>query len=309
MNERNLTITQADGHVSRVHIFQTEQPVKGSVLVLHGMAEHHERYLGFAAALNDAGLDVWLYDHRGHGKHTAIENLGFLAEQNGHRKLIDDAHTILETLRHENRSSQIFLFGHSMGSLVGRCLLQEDDQLTGAILCGTTRPAPIITKAGVLLCRLICALKGVHHRSPFLNGVLFGNALYKKVNTRTDFDWLTRDDVIVDQYIADPYCGFLCTAGFYRDLVQTTNIAGDPSHMLHVRKDLPMAFIAGAEDPVGGCGKEVQELADWHRAQGYQDIECTLYPTDRHEILNEFDREQVTQDIISWLLTHTHSLS
>ena len=301
---KQFSIPQTDGHVSSIHAHLSEQTPKATVLVLHGMAEHHERYLGFATALNEAGLDVWLYDHRGHGKNTPMEDLGFLAEKDGHRKLIEDAKQVFDTLRQESRTPQIFLFGHSMGSLVGRCLLQEEDGFTGAILCGSTRPASLVTKAGVLLCRLVCAVNGARHRSPFLNGVLFGSSLYKKVNTRTDFDWLTKDEAIVDAYIADPYCGFLCTAGFYRDLVQTTNQAGDPSCMSKVRKDLPMAFIAGALDPVGGCGKEILELADWHKNQGYKDISCTLYPEDRHEILNEFDKDQVIQDVINWIQTH-----
>lgn len=302
MTEKILLVPQADGHTTKLYGFLSDTTSIASVLVLHGMAEHHERYLPFAAALNDAGIDVWLYDHRGHGKDTPQQDLGYLAPTCGYQKLIDDAQQVLDFLREEGRTPKLFLFGHSMGSLVARCLLQQDDKMTGAIICGTTWPDALTTKAGLGLSSLIVRIKGARHRSKLMDRILFKNTQYTRLSTRTDFDWLTRRESIVDDYIADPYCGFLCTASFYHDLIKLTHIAGDKERMQQTRRDLPICLVAGAKDPVGGYGKQVQVLEMFYRIRKYADIQCKLYPEDRHEILNELDRDDVIRDLIQWIL-------
>jgi alpha-beta hydrolase superfamily lysophospholipase len=32
-----------------------------------------------------------------------------------------------------------------------------------------------------------------------------------------------------------------------------------------------------------------------------KDVECRLYPQDRHEVLNELDKEQVYADVLDWM--------
>lgn len=304
MKNESFAVQQNDGHITRVFSCLCEADPKGSLLILHGMAEHHERYLEFAHFLNQSGIDVYLYDHRGHGKDTKLEDLGYLAASKGYQKLIDDALAVAAAVREHKRSEAFFIFGHSMGSLVTRCLLQQDDQFTGAVICGTTHPDRITSSAGLTLSRIICSFKGVKHRSTFMNHLLFENKQYLKVCTRTVMDWLTRDNTCVGAYIHDPYCGFLCTASFYHDLIKLTALAGKSSHMLHTRKDLPLYFVAGDQDPVGGYGKQVQSLVRFYEKHGYSDINCKLYPEDRHEILNELDKATVSQDILDWIQKH-----
>ena len=38
-----------------------------------------------------------------------------------------------------------------------------------------------------------------------------------------------------------------------------------------------------------------------YKKKGINDVSMKLYPDDRHEILNELDREQVYSDILRWL--------
>ena len=63
-----------------------------------------------------------------------------------------------------------------------------------------------------------------------------------------------------------------------------------------IPKNLPILFAAGSEDPVGNFGK--------YRAAGIRDVSLQLYTGDRHEILNESDREQVYDDLFEWLAGH-----
>ena len=64
---------------------------------------------------------------------------------------------------------------------------------------------------------------------------------------------------------------------------------------------LPIFFVAGKEDPVGNYGKGVDNVYCKYVAAGYEDVKIKLYEGDRHEILNELDRDVVFDDILTWL--------
>jgi alpha-beta hydrolase superfamily lysophospholipase len=52
--------------------------------------------------------------------------------------------------------------------------------------------------------------------------------------------------------------------------------------------------------PVGNMGKGVVEMRDLYENSGIKDITLRLYEGDRHEILNETDRDVVYADIAEW---------
>ena len=74
------------------------------------------------------------------------------------------------------------------------------------------------------------------------------------------------------------------------------------SYLEQMPKTVPILFAAGAEDPVGNYGKGVEKVRDAFLELGMQDVECILYPEDRHEIFNELDREKVYEDVGGWIL-------
>lgn len=301
VSEQIWTLRQSDGHITRIYPYLCDGTPRASLVLLHGMAEYHSRYDAFAQALNAAGIDAYLYDHRGHGIDTKMEDLGWFASSAGHQRVIDDALAVSAFVREKKRTKDYFIFGHSMGSIITRCVLQQDDDFTGAVLSGSTRPAPLTTAFGLALTRLIQFFKGDRHHSPFMNHILFESRPYLKLSDRTVMDWLTRDHTVVGAYLHDPYCGFVCTISFYHDLIKLSSIAGHSSSMLHTRKDLPMLFASGDHDPVGGYGKQITSLVNFYEKHNYTDVTCKLYPDDRHELLNELDRDAVTADIIRWI--------
>lgn len=65
------------------------------------------------------------------------------------------------------------------------------------------------------------------------------------------------------------------------------------------KKDLPIFLIAGKEDPVGPYGTGVEKVFDAYKKNG-NPAEIKLYEGDRHEILNELDKDQVMADILAW---------
>jgi alpha-beta hydrolase superfamily lysophospholipase len=66
-------------------------------------------------------------------------------------------------------------------------------------------------------------------------------------------------------------------------------------------KGLPVLMISGEEDPVGGYGKQVDRVYRDLTGAGLTNVELKMYPGDRHEILNEMDKQQVMEDIAAWM--------
>ncbi|MNN88171.1 hypothetical protein D3C81_2058220 [compost metagenome] len=51
-------------------------------------------------------------------------------------------------------------------------------------------------------------------------------------------------------------------------------------------------------------GQGVLRLAEIYREHGISDVEYRLYPEGRHEMLNEVNRDEVTADVLDWLVRH-----
>lgn len=302
MTINKITLTQIDKYQTTVYIHRTgDDEVKGSVVILHGMAEHHERYAKFAEFLCDNGYDVYMYDHRGHGIDKKFEDLGHFADKNGAKLVTDDAIALLKYVKSSNRGPKTILFGHSMGSLIARNVLEQYDEMDAAIICGTAYMAPFVSRMGMFMASIIKMTKGAHHYSSFLNDLTVGYKDFAKISDRTAFDWLTRDNNIVGNYINDPYCGFLCTAAFYYDMIKLTYLAAKPKLIKRTRRDLPILVISGSHDPVGNYGAGVSKYFALLQKLGFTKSDCTIYEECRHELLNELNSDAVMNDIKKWL--------
>ena len=78
-------------------------------------------------------------------------------------------------------------------------------------------------------------------------------------------------------------------------------IAAFKGSMKRIPKTLPVLFTAGSDDPVGAFGKNVIRVYEKYKDAGIKDVSIHLYKGDRHEILNEVDRQNVYQDILAWI--------
>ncbi len=298
-------ITQNDGYQTRLFCYETTRnTVLGTILILHGMAEHQERYLDFIRTLTEEGFDVYTYNHRGHGTDKKLSDLGYVARKKGATLLVEDAVRICRHIKEQGRSDKLAIFGHSMGSLILRCLLSQFHDAACVIVSSTTMPPAAVSRAGAFLAGVLCLLQGPTKRSTFLQKAMFGGKAYTSLCTRTTYDWLTRNNTVIGKYINDPYCGFTCTTSFYRDLATLAARAAEKKVIAKTRKNLPILFLAGANDPVGGCGSQIVRLHKRYLIQGFTGAELKLYPEDRHEILNELNADEVYEDILTYLHTH-----
>lgn len=297
----HILIKQDNEYTTRLTHYICPNGAQASVLILHGMAEHQNRYQHFAKYLSNAGFDVYTYDHRGHGKDRRIFELGHISADNGYQSIIQDALKIISYIREHSDCKKHFLLGHSMGSLVARALIQIDDAFDGVILTGTTYPSNIKLQAAYILATLNKKVKGPKKLSPYFNNLLFGNKYFTSLTSRTVFDWLSRSNPIVGAYMHDPYCGFICTTAFYQDLISLTLISSKKLLVSKTRTNLPLFILSGEKDPVSCYGKEIKKYLHMLHELGFKAISTKLYPNCRHEILNELNREEVYIGIINWM--------
>lgn len=118
---------------------------------------------------------------------------------------------------------------------------------------------------------------------------------------RTPFDWITRDEAIVDAYVADPHCGFGIDRDSAKAMFFGSRRLADPDQVAAMRSDLPLYIAVGELDPVNGQLALVHALVDRYRAAGLTDVTLRSYPGARHEILNETNRAEVVADLQAWL--------
>jgi alpha-beta hydrolase superfamily lysophospholipase len=300
-NTKYITIKQNDGYLTKLTYFCCTKKPQASVLILHGMAEHQARYTSYAQYLVDIGFDVFIYNHRGHGTDKKLNELGFFSYHKGYQLVVDDAITVSQYIEKNNRSKRFILFGHSMGSLIARNVIQAYDKYNGVILCGTAYPTKLLLSSGLFITSLVKKIKGPKYVSPFLKNLLFGGSKYTNLANRTAFDWLTRSNPVVGAYIHDPYCGFICTSSFYHDLLKITANAASKKLIHMTKSDLPIFIISGEKDPVGSFGKDVKRLISKYKKLGFTNIAYKLYPDCRHELLNELNKEEVYSDITHWI--------
>lgn len=287
----------------RVRRWDPDTEARGIVQIAHGVAEHCERYDEFMSFLAANGFIVCANDHLGHGKSINAESeLGFFAEKDGWELVVSDMHKLHDLLSKENPSMPFFLFGHSMGSFLARTyLIKYPDELNGAVICGTGQQSPALVSAGKTMAKLICSVKGAKHHSNMLNNTAFGSYNKGFDTVRTPCDWLSRDEKNVDKYIQDPLCGFVPSAGLFRDMMGGIAFISNSKNAEKMNNDLPVFFIAGAKDPVGENGEGVKRAFEMFRSVGMRDAAIKLYPECRHELLNELNKAEVMDDILYWL--------
>lgn len=279
---------------------------KGIVQISHGMAETAKRYERFAELLTENGYIVYANDHRGHGKTAkTIEDLGYLADEDGFNWLVKDLHKLTNIIKKENDSMPLFLFGHSMGSFAGqKYIMLNGNELDGLILSGSNGKQGIILNVGTIVAKREVKKNGRKAKSTKLDKLSFGGFNKEFKPNRTDFDWLSRDNDEVDKYMDDPFCGTVFTAGYFYDFLTGLKEIEDEDNLRMIPKDLPIYIFSGDKDPVGKFGKGVINLVNRYKKYGVKDISYKLYKDGRHEMLNEINRDEVMDDIINWLDNH-----
>lgn len=272
--------------------------------IVHGMAEYIERYEELAQFLAQKGILVTGDDHLGHGKSVPEDGTyGYFCEQDPATVVVRDVHRLKKITQEDYPGVPYVILGHSMGSFILRnYLFRYGTGIEGAIICGTgSQPQPLVK-----VCQAVAAIQGAFlgdaHVAKMIDKLAFGNYNKKIANAKTPFDWLCRDEKIVDAYMKDKWCGFTFTVNGFKTLFRLLDRLNQKDNLAKMPKGLPVYFIAGDMDPVGNYGEGVKKAYEDFRQAGMEKVTIKLYPGGRHELLNEMNKIQVYGEIYTWIM-------
>ncbi|HEV2732692.1 MAG TPA: alpha/beta hydrolase [Terriglobales bacterium] len=282
-NATEFSFTSSDGLSVACTRWDSRSPARGVVQIAHGMGEHIGRYVGTIEALVATGLTVYGNDHRGHGRTApSVTQFGDFGE-GGFDLLVEDMLRLSRIAKEENHNLPLILLGHSMGSFAAQqYVLDHSREIDGLVLSGS----------GVL-----DGLAQLASSAPA--GSFSLNARFEPA--RTSFDWLSRNNAVVDAFINDPLCFAELQPASLSSLLAAAPRLADPVSLRQIRDDLPIYLFSGSEDPVGQQLEGVDLLMSRYRKAGKRGISHDFYPGGRHEMLNEINQEEVRARLLAWI--------
>lgn len=295
--KQTVDISTKDNQIFTAHIWRQQQP-KATIHIVHGMAEHCQRYAPLAEFLHAQGFQVFTHNHRGHGERAPQ---GHYADNDGWELVIDDMLQAQNTLC---GNEPVILFGHSMGSFISQGFaIRYGEKLSGLILSGSNYQNPALYHAGQIVAKGLKVFQGGRTQSNVMDKVSFASFNNQFKPARTDFDWLSRNKQQVDKYVNDAACGHTCSLQLWIDLFDGLIEISNKNNLAKIPQSLPIYLFAGDQDPVGQKGKGVIALEQVLLQTGHKTVSCKLYVNGRHEMLNEINADEVYQDILNWIQT------
>lgn len=270
------SLQTADGLKLHTINWQPQGEPKAVILLVHGVAEHSGRYQHVADFFTQRGYAVYSYDHRGHGKSDGLKTYFESFDDP-----VEDMKRVFDTVQAQYPGKKIFIYGHSMGSLISTLyLLKYQAGVAGFISSGsplgldTATPKPLVWLGKLL------------------------NNIIPKVNfLPLDSKLVSRDPVEVEKYNNDPLVDRKPTRiGTGVRLYESAMKALPQLHKITV----PLLILHGSADgicpPVGS-----QRLYD---SAGSKDRQHNVYPGLYHEVHNEPEKLTVLTDAVTWLDAH-----
>ena len=284
-------------------IIKPEGEIKGIVQIAHGMAEHKERYYSFMEYLVSNGYLAIIHDHRGHGVSVKTqEDLGYFYDDKA-EYIVEDMYQITKQMKEQYPDKKLILFGHSMGSMVVRKYIKKyDKDIDQLIVCGSPSKNPYVGLA-LIMVKILKIFKGEHHRSNLVQKLAFASYNKKIENPISENAWVCANEETVKEYDKDKLNGFIFTLNGFQNLFTLMKDIYTKQGWELKKKDLPIFFIAGQDDPVIVSQKDWQKAQNFLKEIGYQNVSEKLYQGMRHEILNEKDKKTVFEDILKWINT------
>ncbi|HYU41833.1 MAG TPA: alpha/beta hydrolase [Vicinamibacteria bacterium] len=248
---------------------------RAAILIVHGLAEHSERYAATAAALADAGFAVHAVDYRGHGKSE-----GGRVHVDRIEDYVADVRAALQEVRCRPPAQPLFILGHSQGGLVALKLALEDPGL----LDGLVVTSPFL------------AVHPSSRPSAFIRalaGVMLRVAPRVPMPTHIDVRVLSRDPAVGEAYARDPLVSHAVSAGWLRAIgrAQHEVRAGAP------RLRVPTLLMASGDDRL----VDAEAARQFARAASPGVVEFVWWDGFFHEMLNDAGREEVRARIVTWI--------
>ena len=262
------------------HEWETKSELKGTVMLIHGLGEHCQRYQALARYLNDAGYSLSSMDLPCHGQSEGIR---------GHVDSFDifqdAALGLYKRVKQAQADTPVFILGHSMGGLIATRLLQtHQDKFQGALLSGAAIESPQEPPAWQ-----VSAITLISKIFPKLGAL------------QLDASGISRDPAVVEKYMADPLVdkGKL-SAKFLVEMFKTMGEAKNQASKI----SLPILIMHGGSDPMTAPSGS-QFLYDNISSD---DKELNIYDGLMHEIFNEPEAKTIYKQMVDWLNRHVKNL-
>ena len=300
--ERQIKLGSPTGALLNLNVAPAKGNGRAVVQINHGLAEHAARYARFADFLSAQGFHVYAHDHRGHGFTTAPDAPpGRFAEADGAARVVADVAAVHDLIAEEHPGLPVILFGHSMGGLIAlNFLCRHSSRVHAAAIWNANFSAGPAGRAALAILaweRLRLGSDVPSRLLPKLTFRAWGKAI---PGHRTPFDWLSRDEAEVAEYIADPLCGFAASVSMWRDVFGFIFTGADDANLSGIRRELPVMLVGGEKDPATNGGKAVEHLAARMRRMGFSNLVSRIYADTRHESLNELNRNLIMEDFAGW---------
>jgi alpha-beta hydrolase superfamily lysophospholipase len=249
-------------------------PPRAVVVIVHGIGEHSGRYQNLVAPLVAAGLAVAAHDLRGHGQSGGIR--GHLIHR---QELFEDLHGFLALVRSRFPDRPVFLYGHSLGSIIVLGYLRaHPDPFAGIVLSGTaTRPVGIARPHLVAIARLLSRFWPT----------------FPVPLPATAPAGLSRNPEVERAFRADPLNLAAVTARFGTEALALVAEAPAVADLLR----WPLLMVHGAADPLNTLAG-AQEF--FERAAS-PDKRLLIYPDCLHEVHHERSHLQLASDLVAWI--------
>lgn len=306
MRKEEFRIDSRDG-VTKLYAVRwiPEGEIKGVIQIIHGMAEHMARYEHVAEWFTKRGFVVTGDDHLGHGKSVSEGGcFGYFCKQDPATVVVRDEHRLKKMTQEAYPGVPYFILGHSMGSFILRNYMYKyGTGIDGAIVCGTGGQPKSAAKFGLLLANVQSLFLGEKHIAQMISNIVFGKPKPAKEGEVQE-SWLCTDKEVCDKYDADPLCGFTFTTNGYKTLFTLIDRILNKDNLEKMPKNLPVLFISGSEDIVGEKSEGVKRVYSQYKDLNMQDIDMIIYEGLKHEILNETKKEEVFDNIYTWINKH-----
>jgi alpha-beta hydrolase superfamily lysophospholipase len=290
MSVNEFKITVADGTTLEVKLNKAKKERVGIVHLLHGMAEHMDRYDSLIESLNQQGYDVLRHNHRGHGKDIEVFERGHIDNM---EHIADDTYEIAQTLYSNDTNTPYIILGHSMGSIVSRIFTQKyPDVAQGMILSGTMQYPKFLGKLIQICLKIVTLITGKRRRLKWLNQIMYKSFNKNIKNNKSNNDWLSSDVEEVKKFEKDPYTGFLVSNQLIYETVKHMLLTSRLKNIKKMQSEMPILLISGKEDAIGNYGKGIRHLGRLYKKGNIQHITVHLYKNKRHEVL--FERDSIT---------------
>lgn len=249
-------------------------PIRGQVLLLHGLGEHSGQYTELANRLNQWGFAVRSYDQYGHG-----ESSGLHGELPHRDRMVNDLATVIDDTRvRMDDRLPLILVGHCLGALVAaRLVSQKLRRVEGLVLASP----PLDTNMGWL-------------RDSF---VRFFNLVAPNWRIENGFqpDLLTHDLAMVEQLRSDPLRHERVSAR----LAHFVMTSGRPISARAARWKVPTLLLYAGLDHV----LDPTACRAFGESAPADVVKTVAFPMHYHALVQELQREPVYDALRQWLWT------